>query len=409
MTPMNSNRMTRTRLFRRSSLISLAVVTLTGGSLVGCATPGSSSKTPPVVSSGLVTANNFVTVANSNITDDNAPVLSIHIVGDTVFVYSTGPTGTRVTSFSRALSMRWARVVGSVDDTLRPPVRIGERFIFPTEVAIEIITKQGVVERKQTLPHPITSDVFSTSQGMLLAGTASSTGGRAAMIDPTREILPVVRDVLLGQVTSKPVEFEDTAYAATAEGKVFAIGPNNVAVWPLEDGAFVTDSTINADLVVDDFGLYVAAGDSKLYVIDRVSGKIKWRYYAQSQLIKAPFVTPDRVYQPVGKSTLVALDKIEGDLNRKALWTIEGVDKVIAADASHVYVVSGSTVNAVDKSTGQIKFSTQRTDLAVFAVNTTDSVIYAATKTGELVAFRPVLTGAATGELVLVPVSVRRA
>jgi len=313
MTPLN----TRARSFL-SKKLSLALTSTVAASLIffplsGCQTANNSPSNSVASTSGLVTANSFVSVASTDVTPDRMPVEAVHLVGDSVYVYVRGPEGTRVMNLSRGLDVRWARVVGSEDDKVRAPVRIGSRVIFPTSVAIEIFDSRGNIERKQKLPLPITTNVSATSRGMLLAGVASPTGGRVAFIDPTLTILPIVRDALLGDITSRPVEFQDTAYAATVSGKVYAIGENNRAVWPLKDGAFLTDSTISSELVVDDFGLYVAAGDSKLYVIDRISGKIKWRYFAQQHLVATPFVTADRVYQITSDSTLVALDKIEGD------------------------------------------------------------------------------------------------
>ncbi len=405
MTPLN----TRARSFL-SKKFSLALTGTVAASLIffplsGCQTANNSPSNSVASTSGLVTANSFVTVASTDVTPDRMPVEAVHLVGDSVYVYVRGPEGTRVMNLSRGLDVRWARVVGSEDDKVRAPVRIGSRVIFPTSVAIEIFDSRGNIERKQKLPLPITTNVSATSRGMLLAGVASPTGGRVAFIDPTLTILPIVRDALLGDITSRPVEFQDTAYAATVSGKVYAIGENNRAVWPLKDGAFLTDSTISSELVVDDFGLYVAAGDSKLYAIDRISGKIKWRYFAQQHLVATPFVTADRVYQITSDSTLVALDKIEGDPYRKPLWLLSGVRQIVSADDSNIYVVTGSAnapvVQAVDKSTGKVRFSAQRTDFTSFATNITDSTIYAVTKSGDLLAFRPVLTGAAAGALVM--------
>ena len=47
--------------------------------------------------------------------------------------------------------------------------------------------------------------------------------------------------------------------------------------------AVVTDSKGHpvTDLKADDFGVYVAATDTKLYCLDRATGKIKWQYFAR--------------------------------------------------------------------------------------------------------------------------------
>jgi hypothetical protein len=58
-------------------------------------------------------------------------------------------------------------------------------------------------------------------------------------------------------------------------------------------------------------------------------------------------------------------------------------------------------VVAVDKATGEQKFTSRRTDFVAFATNTKDSTIYAATKDGQVLAIVPVLKAGNVGELAL--------
>jgi outer membrane protein assembly factor BamB len=46
---------------------------------------------------------------------------------------------------------------------------------------------------------------------------------------------------------------------------------------------FVTSGRIVGDVKVDDSGVYVASTDSKLYALDRGTGKILWKYYGASR------------------------------------------------------------------------------------------------------------------------------
>jgi outer membrane protein assembly factor BamB len=69
-----------------------------------------------------------------------------------------------------------------------------------------------------------------------------------------------------------------------------------------------------------------------------------------------------------------------------------------------------SNVIAVDRKTGKTVFSTNRSDLRVFAGSATPTgdMVYAATERGLVFGVKPVTTGGTTGELVqAAPVPVR--
>ena len=59
---------------------------------------------------------------------------------------------------------------------------------------------------------------------------------------------------------------------------------------------------------------------------------------------------------------------------------------------------------ARDKKTGEVKFTSRRHDLDVFATNTLkeDGVVYAATKAGRIIAIKPILKPGVVGEVVRV-------
>jgi outer membrane protein assembly factor BamB len=147
---------------------------------------------------------------------------------------------------------------------------------------------------------------------------------------------------------------------------------------------------VRADLVADEFGVYVASTDTTLYVLDRTNGKIRWRYMAQQPLEASPFVTADRVYLIVPEFGLVALDKLQGKLFREPLWTSPGVKQILSADNRRVYVLTESgQALALDKLTGQIRYQADMNEYDLFTTNRRDATVYAATKAGKLVAFKP--------------------
>jgi outer membrane protein assembly factor BamB len=179
------------------------------------------------------------------------------------------------------------------------------------------------------------------------------------------------------------------------------VNEDRAPIWSLPNFVFHTDGRILAGLKIDDYGVYVASTDSKLYVLDRMTGKIRWQYFAGTALLDSATVTADSVYQYVPNHGLVALDKTAGDFNRKARWVAADAKQFLAADEKYVYVaLRDRRIAALDKATGEQKFTSERTDLTVFAPNTKSGVIYAATADGLLLAVKPVTKPGSVGELV---------
>ena len=61
-------------------------------------------------------------------------------------------------------------------------------------------------------------------------------------------------------------------------------------------------------------------------------------------------------------------------------------------------------IAAHDKRTGEVRFTSQRSDFTVFGTNLVkeDGIVYAATKRGRVIAVRPVLKPGTVGEVVMV-------
>jgi len=58
-------------------------------------------------------------------------------------------------------------------------------------------------------------------------------------------------------------------------------------------------------------------------------------------------------------------------------------------------------VIAIDKQTGEQRFTSKRNDLVAFATNTKDGTIYAATASGQVIAITPVLKPGNVGEIAM--------
>lgn len=373
----------------RSLLVAAcAGVILASGMLTGCvATTTKSAKSDEVQSAVSAVSGAFKLDARTDLEPaggfDRLFVTESHVIAYT-------PTN-QAFRLSRDLGIQQIRRVTTPDDRLYPPLQLGDRVVYPTNITLEIYKPDGNLEKQVRVPHAVTSRVTLDQRGLILMGTASPTGGRLTMIDPRESVLQVYQETLLGTIVSAPAAFQGTTFAATESGKVFAVGEDNVSVWVFgEEFGFKVDRPVRADLVADEFGVYVASTDTTLYVLDRTNGKIRWRYMAQQPLETSPFVTADRVYQIVPEVGLVALDKLQGKLFREPLWTSPDVKQILSADNRRVYVLTETgQALALDKQTGEIRYQADMSEYDLFATNRRDATVYAATKAGKLVAFKP--------------------
>lgn len=294
--------------------------------------------------------------------------------------------------------------INDVDATggvLRSPAVLPDRVIYPTGTTLEVYDMNGLKLRSISFKFPTRSNALAAAN-MVFVGLDYPQYGRLAAVDVTRDYGSTRWELQTrGGVSARPAFYENILYIGSEDGRLYAVDIDRNPAWPLEGSQFRTSGAIVADVKADDFGVYVASTDSKLYCLDRTTGKTKWQYFASGGLTTAPIVTADSVYQYVKGRGVVAIDKTAGGFNRKARWTVEDSEQFLSADEKYVYLrMKNDRIVAVDKTSGEEKFSSKSRDFDLFASNAKDSTIYAATKGGEVVAIRPVLTPGQVGELV---------
>lgn len=326
-------------------------------------------------------------------------VKSLHLLDDQLYVYTRDNRVVKISVAGGAL--QWMNEVTSPLDILRPPLAIKDTVVFPTASKLAIYNKQGQLLRTMDIGHNMRSGAVAVGE-MVFVGLDYSLGGRLAKIDSTREFAITRWELMTSAgVSAAPVFFGDTIYAAGEDGSVYALNEDRAPVWSLPNNVFKTDGRVLADLKIDDYAVYVASTDSKLYALDRLSGKIRWQYFAGTALLDAPTITNDSVYQNIPGQGLSAITKSEGEFIRKARWVVKDAKQFLSADDKYVYVeLRDHSIAALDKATGELKFANQRRDLTVFAPNTKDGTIYAATKDGLVLAIRPVTKPGSVGEMV---------
>src|SRR5207249_3745661 len=160
-------------------------------------------------------------------------------------------------------------------------------------------------DRKGTKLRSVALDFAMSSPGIaqgniFYVGGNFTGGSRFVAIDLDKPFLWVKWAFVTGsQVSAAPAIHQNSLFIGSEAGRVYAINEQRNPIWPLGVQGFATAGRILADVKADDFGVYVASTDSKLYCLDRATGGIKWQYYAQHALENSPIVTPTTVYQIV--------------------------------------------------------------------------------------------------------------
>jgi hypothetical protein len=404
MSPMTPSRRSPARRFGvpRACLLGAALL-LSAWTAGGCRKPP-----PPPKEAAPLPVNTFMRAWGSTVLlPKKDAIAELHVRDDAVYVYSK--TG-QVSGLKRDSGiLLFAYGIKGGGRELRPPVVLKDHVVYPTLTTLEVYMRDGRYVRSIQLPFAVRTDAAGIGTSVFLAGDYPNGGARVAKVDVTQEYVPVRWDFIgvdAGKTgyTAAVRTVEDVVYAAGLDGSVYAVsGKSRESIWAIPKGVFSTGGAIEADLVADNSGVYVAGTDSVLYAINRNSGKLRWQYFAGTPLREAPVVTGDRVYLKVtGKGTL-CFAKNEGKEVREPIWTRADIKQVVAQDDKFTYVRGADDrLVALDKATGEPKFQSLRKDFAEFGTNTKDDgIIFVSTRAGVVLAVKGVFKPGVVGEQVL--------
>ncbi len=381
-------------------IFSLSVAALTAG----CATK-------PIVppNPGPLPLHALVQQWETNVDRQNGDIKQLFVREEFVFAYTTNGTSYVLSRDTGMIFHYETMTEGGAN--LHPPILLNDKIIYPTLTMLETYERQsGRFSRTIHLPMAIRSNA-AVSHDELFCGADLTGGGRLVCLDLSRSYVPVRWALMFpgASISAGPAVFNDVVFGAGESGNVAAIAADNrEPVWDF--GFFQTGGPVYGDLKADESGVYVACADSKLYCINRISGKVKWQYFSGTPLKESPQLTKDSVFQFVPDTGLVALDKVPPTVtsppaqqfNRQPRWVDPDATKFLAEDKAFVYVASkDGHIVALDKATGAPLFTSKRNDFVAFAVNLKDGIIFGATQDNHVIAITTVATGAAnTGQLV---------
>ncbi len=140
-------------------------------------------------------------------------------------------------------------------------------------------------------------------------------------------------------------------YVVANDGSVACLAPAHAAKGgpSAPEWSYKTGDQNTADPVVSEELLLVASRDCSLYAFNRLSGAIKWRYFAGVPLLASPKVVGDKVFQTDG-SGIICISRSSG----KELWAAKGQCNVIGIVKGVAYVSSeDGTLTLVNATTGK--------------------------------------------------------
>lgn len=348
-------------------------------------------------------------------------VVTLDVRSKLLYVYTADK---HVTAIDRKTGVvRFTMAVDSPEPRLQPLVELEGYIVFPNATNLQVFDDQGQFLKSIPVPTPIrsnaaaeSSEVPGTNHGTTVYFGASGIGhgGLVEAYDVSRTSAFQKWEYIThaqGAIVAAPAVYGDIVYTGDDQGEVDAVSTIRVQVWGTPGGYFLTSGAITADLRTDESGLYVASNDSKLYCLNRNTGKLKWQYFAAAPLVSSPVLTPDTVYLPTTNRGLVALDKNTGAYNRAPRWTAPLADQFLAQDAKFTYVeetrpnparpgVPFRVIVALDKQTGRKAFESDHNDFTCLGINPRDAMLYVSFADGKLMALQPVLQAGQIGELV---------
>ena len=364
-----------------------------------------------------------------------AQVVTLDVRQKLLYVYTADK---HVTAIDRLTGVvKFTMAVDSPEDRLQPLVELNGFIVFPTQTSLQVFDDQGHVPQGGRRRHPDPQHGRGREQrgdgnqpghdGLLRGvGHRQRRPGRGVRHQPPGGVQEVgVHHPRPGRDPGRPGRLRRHRLQRRRPGReVDAVSVARLQVWATDGGYFLTSGAITADLRVDESGLYVASNDSKLYCINRATGKLKWQYFAATPLLSSPVLTADTIYQMTTNRGLVALDKAAPPVvgqaeappakayDRFPRWTYPLASQFLAQDEKFTYAAvvrpdpahpggpPQRLIVALDKQTGEKRFESDHKDFDCFGINPRDGLIYVSFGGGQLMALQPVLRAGQIGELV---------
>ena len=395
-------------LLKQSFRSAVLAVGLTSLFAAGCQT----NHVPATAQVAEIPAGSFTSKWNADLALKGDKATDIFVRDNLIIVYTREHFAYVLDRESGA--SKWVAQVSAGGVKLRPPIVLKDYVVFPSISTMEVYDRFGRHHRS-VQAQGLALRSGATGYGTrVFFGADDPNGGRVVSLDlagsqyQSSSVIWTLQT--LSGISATPVIHQGLLYAGDDSGGVYAVNADSRApIWPIkhenrEQGVFDAGNGIRADMKADEFGVYVALLDTKLYCIGRTDGRIRWQYFSGQPLLHSPTITPTGVYLYIDDKGLIAIDKTQGDPARKAKWTVAAARQFLAEDDKYAYLEGNDhTILAADKASGEVKFRSKRTDFIAYGTSIKSTVVYAVTADGEVRAVTPVLTAGSLGPVVWAP------
>jgi len=178
---------------------------------------------------------------------------------------------------------------------------------------------------------------------------------------------------------------EDFVVFGTDAGNVVSILPDRPRrLWQFDAGG-----AIAGPIVREGRSLFFASKDTNIYRVDVFNLPVKelvWKYQTAGVPETSPHVTQKVVYQYIRGKGVTAIDRESG----KGIWSLgEGVELLAEAKGKSYVISKNGTLAVMDNVRGKKLYSVNFRQVKRYAVNTADSKIYIADKSGRIACVQP--------------------
>lgn len=326
------------------------------------------------------------TITNAYLVDDQ-----IYAVTDDGFAYAI---------HARAGAIRWYKQVTTGGYALWAPCHSGDRTIFATPAeARQYDRHYGTAIRAIDFRFPAGAPPVSHAGLYFVGGTDNR-------VYAFRVDWGTVKDNLFGdyevwkiatesRVLSRPAIFGDLLAFACDDGHVYGCRTSD------KRGRWITSlgTSVTADLVADEKGVYVANRDNSLYLLEPATGKVSWRVRLSGPLYAPPVVTPDMVFQHSREDGLCAIKSATTFEGSRLQWKLPLATSLLTVAGDRGYFLSSDgTIVSASLATGEITHHIDAPGMTIPMPSPADSTIYLASRDGRIFCARPVGTPPLTAE-----------
>lgn len=191
------------------------------------------------------------------------------------------------------------------------------------------------------------------------------------------------------EVWSVPVVYKDRVYVGAANGKLVALSLETGE--PVPTFSFKANGALNAEPVIQDGTIYVAAFDKRVYAVDAETGAKKWEFAAGNWFWSRPIVQDGVVYAAGMDGFVYALDAQTGTLQWQfKLGAPVRSDPVLVGDTLVIASAKKGDLSgriwALDLKTGSRRWDFNAQDSVIAPLATDGQVVYFTNTKGVIVA-----------------------